>query len=238
MALEKLTEPAEFEKYVAPGAALVTLWWIFPRVLLRGVGLQEQIGVGDIASLFLISYFAGHILEALKVYSLPEGVRDNLKTYRTLIEQLLRMRNIQNIDEKLVEDIQASLFTVVNPAEHAEVTFNLVRWQKMIVFRLLFMGSGIIWIGAGILTVLERKQNFRLFSFSLASPWLNPDLGLPAQLVIEVAAAILSFLVGHIIYNNGKQRQEKTNRAQYELIVKHFSDIIAAVRPPEPTSTK
>jgi hypothetical protein len=94
----ELPSPLEFEKYVAPGALFISLAWIIPRVVLRGIGESHQEGVGDIAALIVVAYVAGHLLEALRVYNWPPLSRKEYERFEGRITDLINHKNIRTSD--------------------------------------------------------------------------------------------------------------------------------------------
>ncbi len=222
--IRNLTEPYEMEKYVAPGALSVFLFWILPRLLLAGLTSTSSSVADELAVLIVVAYAVGHLLEALKLYNWPTKSKHEFDIFRTKVKSLLDFEKVKN-GQAQEERARALLFTVVGASDRSELSWNLVRWQKMMVFYCLIRGFAGLWICVMILSILENYVGFHLVSSSVRIVVLDPSLPFLVMLAFEALVLAASIWIAHKMLKNGVERQVKNNEAQFELMVKHFAEI-------------
>jgi len=161
------------------------------------------------------------------VYNWPPLSRKEYERFEGRITDLLRLKKIQTDDmKKLNRSVRSLLFTVLDSAERADLAWNLVRWQKMMVFFCLFWFSALLWGLVIVATILERVSGIQLFWFPLTIPWLNSRWGCEGRVSLELVLIAISLYVGYKIYFNALDRQKKNNDAQYDLIAKNLDIIL------------
>lgn len=222
-------QPFHMEKYVVPGAVAVGLLFLFPWYLLgRSASGDSVAGSFDLATVVIAALVLGHVVESLKVYEWGKKVRKNRDTLDNKTLGLFAAEKAA-IGEVRFETAMRTVLNLVSAGRRSEFTWNLVRWQKMVVLGKLIYVASFEWLLFGVLCILEWL-GWNPFTTAWTLKLFKNGLQPSASLACEFLLAVLFWITARYIYTFGLTRQQKTNDFLFDLIVENRARIIELVR--------
>jgi hypothetical protein len=212
-----VTDIFNSEKYVIPGACAVGMLILFPWYLLGG----SELGTWDLGTAVIGAFVAGHLLESLKVYKWGPRVRNNSERFDAKLDGLLEGWGRRSSDREQAKTI---LFTLMPRDERSELSWNLVRWQKMTVLGVILLGAGVQWLMFAALAFCDH-QGHNVFRSKFEIEVLKPEESFWYSCLIEVILATALVTSARFVYVFGLGRQIKNNETYIQLISRHKDSI-------------
>jgi hypothetical protein len=218
-------QPFHMEKYVVPGAVAVGLLFLFPWYLLGRTAHGDSVaGSFDLATVVIAALVLGHVVESLKVYEWGKKVRKNRDSLNDKTLGLFAADGKVNF-----ETAMRTVLNLVSAGRRSEFTWNLVRWQKMVVVGKLLYVASFEWLLFSLLCLLEQR-GWNPFTTTWTLKAFKDGLQPIASFVCEFLLAAVLWVTAYCIYRFGLKRQQKTNDFLFDLIVEHRVKIIDLVR--------
>jgi hypothetical protein len=217
------TDAYHLEKYVAPGFYAIAALLLLPIYLFGGT----RIGGWDLATLIVFGLVVGHLVESLRLYRWGRAVDKNFSEFNGRVDGLLVASGIGN-QIRLWEKAQIIVFTLISPYEKSEFTWNLVRWQKMIVLGQLSLLASAEWLVCATLAIGEHHgwnplaNDFRLAIF-------KPTLSFWWSVGAETVFAVIMFVIAVAMRRSGLDRQRRNNESLFQIIFRHRDAIVKAL---------
>jgi len=216
-----INEVLNFEKYIVPGACALAILVLFPWYMLRGGRLASW----DLATIAILTLVSGHLIESLKVYQLVPGVRRNFKDFDFLVQGFFRGLTGSVLDKGQLVVVKNAVFSRMEPGERYEYTWNLLRWQKMVVLSALLGAGGIEWLLFALLSYLSRLDR-NPFASDFLLILFRPQYVNRSSLYCEISLGIVLFVCAVIVWRYGLERQRKNNDTYFDSISKHGTTLL------------
>ncbi len=220
-----LARTYHIEKYLAPGAFAITLLLLLPLY----VFMDPVLSLYDFGCVLIAVLVVGHLLESLKAYLWGGRVSKNGYKFYFEVDDILKSWGFEEKDRHRNRTTAITLvFSLLKEADRSEYTWNLVRWQKMLVESRMCILAGIEWLGIAFLCYLQ-SLGVQILNVDLKLPFLSEALSPYWSVALELIVASSIALVGWYINSNGVRRQDRTNALYLQFFRQKKDKIVEAL---------